>query len=144
MMNSSIENCPINFIVRSLKMPVYHYISTWISISYSIARWYQSSFFPEINSKITIWLIVCSKIGRWSSNKLVNCTIPNTAGKGLNYLCQVWILKFLLSSFSCQIVNDTIFIKIMLILKLCFNFVCWLYFLFRIGISSQWWINFTC
>ena len=55
--NPSIQDAPVNFVVRSFQVPVHEYMSSAVSISQRVACRNEMSAFTKVYSKKGEWLI---------------------------------------------------------------------------------------
>jgi len=101
-------------------------MSVKISISDCVAGWQKLSSFSKINSVVWEWFVTSSAIDYISTNKIFGSTWSDRRAESLNLPKNVRILIQSLLAERSEIVECTLFIKVILEYKFSWNSRLWL------------------
>ena len=92
-------------------------MSWGVSVADTVAGWCKETVLTKVNSKEGEWLIQCSAVHDWSPNDIFNSTIPNWWCKAKDKTKSMWILPRSFSSLGAEVVENTAFVKIVVIVE---------------------------
>ena len=109
---SSVEDCPVNLVVGTFKVPVEHHVSGDVSVADRIASWKELAALAKVNSVVGEWFVAGSAVHNSPSNDVFRLARANRGAEGLNLTNAVRVLPKSSLSERAEVEESSFFIKV--------------------------------
>lgn len=111
---SSVENCPVDFVIRTLKMPVEHHVSSDVPVSNRVTSWQQLSALAQVETEVRERLVASSYVEDLATDHILWSAGSDRATKCLNLADCVRVLVKAFFAERAEEVKSSFFVEVLL------------------------------